>query len=192
MDLVNANDNKHDESKHKKKVCIFWKQGQCKNGDHCTFLHEDIEEKLPLCKYFKETGQCIKGEQCLYRHNFSIFEDPNGNIPKFNNATGQFPGNEICPYFERGFCYKGHECRFLNSHYIEASKWQFLGVQICQNYQSGFCPYGPECKQKHLKSVIIDEQSSLKVLANFPDQENWIDLKHENYIRNRMGMNIKN
>lgn len=27
IDLKIANDNKHDESKHKKKVCIFWMQG---------------------------------------------------------------------------------------------------------------------------------------------------------------------
>lgn len=44
---------------------------------------------------------------------------------------------------------------------------------LCPNYISGFCPKGPNCKQKHLKSVIIDEQTSLKELANFPDSENW-------------------
>ena len=51
---------------------------------------------------------------------------------------------------------------------------KLIGQEICPNYMAGFCPYGPDCKQKHLKSVVIDEQSSLKLLANFPDQENWI------------------
>lgn len=43
---------------------------------------------------------------------------------------------------------------------------------------AGFCPYGPSCKLKHLKLVIIDEQSSLKKLANFPDSEDWISHSH--------------
>jgi hypothetical protein len=58
-------------------------------------------------------------------------------------------------------------------------------LKICENYSSGFCPFGPECKYKHLKSVIIGEQSSLKLLANFPDEENWIDSK---YLYQRMKM----
>jgi len=45
--------------------------------------------------------------------------------------------------------------------------------ELCPNYIAGFCPKGPNCKQKHLKSVVIDEQTSLKQLANFPDSENW-------------------
>lgn len=44
---------------------------------------------------------------------------------------------------------------------------------ICANYMAGFCPWGPTCKQKHIKSVVIDEDTSLKLLANFPDSENW-------------------
>lgn len=37
----------------------------------------------------------------------------------------------------------------------------------------GFCPFGPDCKQKHLKSVIIDEQSSLKEIANFHGKDDF-------------------
>ena len=44
---------------------------------------------------------------------------------------------------------------------------------ICLNYVSGFCPKGPKCEKVHLKSVIIDEVSSLKELANFPDSLNY-------------------
>jgi len=39
---------------------------------------------------------------------------------------------------------------------------------------AGFCPYGNNCHHKHLKLIIIEQQSSLKQLANYPDQEDWV------------------
>jgi hypothetical protein len=40
----------------------------------------------------------------------------------------------------------------------------------------GFCPKGPECEFYHLKSgVVADSDTNLKMLANFPDKENWTD-----------------
>ena len=98
-------------------------------------------------------------------------DDPNNHRKRMD----QMPVNlEPCPYYERGFCYKGAKCRFLAQHLNQCLQNNFFTKQeICVNYMMGFCPYGPDCKQKHLKSVIIDEQSSLKQLANFPDQENW-------------------
>jgi len=44
--------------------------------------------------------------------------------------------------------------------------------KICLNYIAGFCPMGPDCQFKHLKNVIIDDQTSLKDLGNFPTEEN--------------------
>ena len=46
--------------------------------------------------------------------------------------------------------------------------------RLCANYLGGFCPKGPYCKLKHLKSVIIDEQTSLSQIANFPESESTI------------------
>lgn len=80
--------------------------------------------------------------------------------------------NEACPYFDRGFCHKGAECRWINMHFVQAFKQQ----QLCPNYQAGFCPYGPSCKFKHLQCVIIDDDTSLKQIANFPDSENWAQI----------------
>lgn len=74
INIYNANEKKNDPNKHKTLVCMHWKQGQCKNGDNCNFLHEDIKERLPLCKYFKEQGLCNKGDQCLYKHEYSNLE----------------------------------------------------------------------------------------------------------------------
>ena len=40
----------------------------------------------------------------------------------------------------------------------------------------GFCPKGPDCEMYHLKGgVIADSDATLKILANFPDKENWSD-----------------
>ena len=44
---------------------------------------------------------------------------------------------------------------------------------VCLNWISGFCPKGPKCQYAHLKSVVIDEISSLKMVANFPDSEDY-------------------
>ncbi len=52
---------------------------------------------------------------------------------------------------------KGKECRYFAAHMFAQAQLINKGMQICANYMAGFCPYGPECKQKHLKSVVIDE-----------------------------------
>lgn len=39
----------------------------------------------------------------------------------------------------------------------------------------GFCPKGPDCDKTHIKSIISDSDSSLRMLANFPEAENWAD-----------------
>jgi hypothetical protein len=82
--------------------------------------------------------------------------------------------NEDCPYYERGFCKQGwfllpekQSCKFIASHMNHG--------KICPDYALGFCPQGPNCKQAHVKCVISDADMSLKVLANFPDNENFQD-----------------
>ncbi len=79
---------------------------------------------------------------------------------------------EPCPYYERGFCklHWAYQCQFI--HRIE----QGARIEICPNYVIGFCPKGPSCGLLHLKGgVIADSDTTLKVLANFPDKENWSD-----------------
>ena len=50
-------------------------------------------------------------------------------------------------------------------------------MNLCVNYIIGFCPKGPDCEQVHLKGlgVVADSDTTLKILANFPDKENWSD-----------------
>lgn len=181
MDIYEATESKVDQSKRKQKVCIYWMQGNCRFSDQeCSYLHAAVEEKKAVCKWFKEQGYCSKGSECLFRHVLTPSEnptiEPNGH-------------SEQCPYYERGFCHKGQECKFLRSdmtHQALATLPLMLTLmsnpdvadayasfQLCPEYTAGFCPRGPHCKQRHLKSVVIDEQTSLKNLANFPDEENW-------------------
>lgn len=46
---------------------------------------------------------------------------------------------------------------------------------ICENYAYGFCPKGPTCDKIHLKSVIADNDTSLKILASVADKDDWQD-----------------
>ena len=71
---------------------------------------------------------------------------------------------EDCPYYDRGFCKIGLQCMFNHIH-----------RKICENYIYGFCPKGPECDKVHVKSVIADTDTTLRILANFPESENWAD-----------------
>ena len=81
-------------------------------GDNCSFLHEDIETLKPLCKRVKEHGQCDRGDKCLYRHR-QLPEDEIGDMSPNRNKGFS---DKVCPQFERGFCLKGRECRFLINH----------------------------------------------------------------------------
>ena len=181
-DIYEATESKVDQSKRKQKVCIYWMQGNCRFSDQeCSYLHAAVEEKKAVCKWFKEQGYCSKGSECLFRHVLTPNENP---------AIEPNGHSEQCPYYERGFCHKGQECKFLRSDMThqqlatvplmltmlsnQVVNDAYASFQLCPEYAAGFCPRGPHCKQRHLKSVVIDEQTSLKELANFPDEENWV------------------
>ena len=73
---------------------------------------------------------------------------------------------ESCPYFDRGFC---------KLSMMRCLKMTHEAKRICKNYMIGFCPLGPDCGQVHLKGLIADTDTTLKILANFPEDENWLD-----------------
>ena len=91
-------------------------------------------------------------------------------------AYGSTKKQEMCPYFERGFCKLGAECDFF--HPFDQGNGNTDGTRICTNYMLGFCPAGPECKQGvHVRSMITPSDLQLAIIANFPQEENWIDNK---------------
>mmetsp|Transcript_28470 Transcript_28470/g.21277 ORF Transcript_28470/g.21277 Transcript_28470/m.21277 type:complete len:99 (-) Transcript_28470:174-470(-) len=48
-------------------------------------------------------------------------------------------------------------------------------LKICENYLYGFCPEGPNCDKVHLKGVIADKDMTLRILASFPENEDFQD-----------------
>ena len=56
--MVNSITSKPNSAKLKQKVCVHWLKKVCRKGDACEYLHMYIEEKIPICKFFKETGHC--------------------------------------------------------------------------------------------------------------------------------------
>ena len=142
-----------DESKHKKIVCVHWLKGQCKKSQDCEYLHVYLEDKVPTCRYFLSDGHCQKGSECVYRH-----------VMPANDRR-----SEDCPYYDMGFCKLGMKCQM--SH---------VNKLVCQDYSIGFCPRGPTCLKEHIKTVLSDQDLCLSILANFPDSEDWVDIKIHN------------
>lgn len=110
-------------------VCKHWLRGLCKKGDSCEFLHEYNLRKMPECWFFKQHGYCSNGEECLYTH-----IDP-------STIVGD------CPWYARGFCPLGPECR-----------QRHVQVELCRKYLTGFCPDGSKCVLAHPK---FEEPSEL-------------------------------
>ena len=62
----NENENKGDqEFKLRKKPCVFFVKGTCKQGDLCTYSH-DFEIKV--CNFFVRSGRCTRGNKCTFSH----------------------------------------------------------------------------------------------------------------------------
>ena len=80
-----------DSSVHKKVVCKFWLNGECKRGSNCPYLHFYDRDKAPICNTFAKDGICPRGDSCDFRHENHL------------NDRRQ----EECPYFELGFCKLG-------------------------------------------------------------------------------------
>ena len=127
---------KTNDAKRKQKVCVHWLKKVCRKGDGCEYLHCYIEEKIPICRFFKERGHCDQQETCVYRH------------PTQKDDPGASKKQEQCPYHERGFCKLGkHECTYWHG---AEDKLQ----RVCVNYALGFCPDGPKCRYTHVKTMI--------------------------------------
>jgi Nuclear fragile X mental retardation-interacting protein 1 (NUFIP1)/CCCH-type zinc finger len=73
IDMVNGEkNNENDENtgedkefKLRKKPCVFFVKGTCKQGDLCTYSH-DFEIKV--CNFFVRSGRCTRGNKCTFSH----------------------------------------------------------------------------------------------------------------------------
>lgn len=81
-----------DNSSLGKKPCRFFnRDGGCKKGDACEFLHE-VKKSVPVCRFFAK-GTCNKGDACEFKH-----------VAKNSQKT--------CYFFNAGSCKKGEACDF--------------------------------------------------------------------------------
>ena len=90
---------------------------------------------------------------------------------------------EICPYYERGFCKVGNDQCGYDHPYDAEDGADVPGTKVCVNYLIGFCPLGPECKYVHIKTMIAPEDLKLTSIGNFCQEENWVD--HKVQIQNQ-------
>lgn len=53
------------DDKPRKRPCVFFVKGTCKQGDSCTYSH-DFEVKI--CNFFVKSGRCTRGNRCTFAH----------------------------------------------------------------------------------------------------------------------------
>ena len=102
-------------------VCKFWVQGRCLKGDKCEYLHEYIEDKVPICSEFLHHGVCKKAN-CKFRHKLPPpCEWYQRGFCKHgkHKCSGTHTPRKACMAYLLGFCPNGPECpdaQFANQH----------------------------------------------------------------------------
>jgi len=93
----------------KTKVCGYWKQGYCKNGNSCIFAHgeSEIQErptllKTSICKAWQQ-GTCTDPD-CKFAHG-----------KKELRKKGVVHKTVMCKWFLDGTCRSGENCRYAHS-----------------------------------------------------------------------------
>uniref|UniRef100_A0A803WFY7 RING-type E3 ubiquitin transferase n=1 Tax=Ficedula albicollis TaxID=59894 RepID=A0A803WFY7_FICAL len=70
----------------------------------------------------------------------------------------------LCRNFARGFCRRGHSCRFSHDR---------KSAQVCRYFQSGFCRYGEQCSYQHTQEepAAVGTQCGLMPCSQEPGTE---------------------
>ncbi|XP_056372022.1 probable E3 ubiquitin-protein ligase makorin-1 [Oenanthe melanoleuca] len=70
----------------------------------------------------------------------------------------------LCRNFARGFCRRGHSCRFSHDR---------KSAQVCRYFQSGFCRYGEQCSYQHTQEepARVGTQNGLIPCSQEPGTE---------------------
>uniref|UniRef100_A0A7S2WSN0 Uncharacterized protein n=1 Tax=Mucochytrium quahogii TaxID=96639 RepID=A0A7S2WSN0_9STRA len=144
------------------KICKqFQKTKNSKNGDECSFAHDEQltkSGKRKVCFEFKKTATCKKGDQCKFLHIAQPSHDkpvPIDATPEVGGSSKEAPrkpiSKKICFEFKKqGSCPHGDNCRF--SHNLEEALGEQesnLKKKPCFAFRKGKCKLGDECKFKH-------------------------------------------
>ena len=74
--------------------CLFWRQGMCKNGDECGYLHGD--SPIP-CTNFNTRAGCRFGDKCAFAHVPGPRDDPAAASDPGVNPFATHATNCGCP-----------------------------------------------------------------------------------------------
>ena len=89
-------------------VCFYWLKNnhQCKNGDNCKFLHQDIREKYPECPYGINCTR--KNNNCPFKHTVKPPKECHaynlGYCPNGKNCKDLHVEKDLCINYLLGFC----------------------------------------------------------------------------------------
>jgi len=95
---------------YKTRLCNFFVQGCCKEGNHCTFAHGEHDlraspdfERTSVCPSMLRDGHCDRPD-CRYAH-----------AKEELRADGRVLKTRFCSFFLNGGCVVGEACRFAHS-----------------------------------------------------------------------------
>jgi len=128
----------------KTKICNFFANGACSNGENCTYAHGEWELGTPQGEG-KGGGKQAFGQQ--------------------QQGPQVFMKTKVCTNFSSGTCARGENCTFAHGDHelgtpqpIAAPRQPgqpqgqggFKKTKLCTNYtQQGFCPRGETCNFAH-------------------------------------------
>ena len=150
------------------RVCKFWRQGFCRDGNACPFLHDAAPEppgvfarpekrrraspprsasrgsqrpEAPIdkeCRFWLQ-GRCRDGDRCRYLH---LAREPAPPLlPGDSDAAAKY--ERTCRFWASGNCRDGESCPFMHC-FVEV-----VPVECPEMVKTGSCKFGDACRFLH-------------------------------------------
>ncbi|XP_035225906.1 uncharacterized protein LOC118198357 isoform X2 [Stegodyphus dumicola] len=147
-----------------------------------------------ICFFYEKNGYCKYGDNCTYVHNKkSSYRDnrigKNANLRKQNNNSYVFRSSHItrkipCRYFKTGNCGKAENCLYSHSGETDSSLISEVSLEsskqvkkhkdssvhkskkapLCHYFKRGQCRNGDNCKFFHQKKYVSEKNSKTTCL----------------------------
>ena len=66
----------HMRRSYRQTVCRHWVNGLCQKGDDCSFLHQFVLNRMPVCPTFKKHNMCPNTD-CVFKHSLEDLKECN-------------------------------------------------------------------------------------------------------------------
>jgi hypothetical protein len=137
----------------KRTLCKFFQEGNCRNGDNCSWAHGQEELELPLTEMEPE-----------------VLTPPPLLVFPGHEPAGPNEKRTICKFWKAGNCSRGDECTWAHgaqdlgaAAFVEPEVRKPLTIvlprhepagpnekrTICKYWQAGHCALGDECTWAH-------------------------------------------